>query len=372
MQLTLHLTDRCNLNCYYCFVPRGEQSMSFETAKAAVDYAVKNQNSTGILFYGGEPLLEKQLIYDIVDYTQAVKKKTGHNFIYKITTNGTLLDEEFLKMSHAVNLTISLSHDGPTQDRFRAFNEGGGTYAILEEKLAMLLAYQPYAVALGVIDPSIAHRGAKLVQFLFEKGFRYMHLSLNYASDAPWTQEHLSILKEQYEEMARMYVRWTEDEQKFYLSPFDMKILSLLKGEKYSEDRMNLARNQPSVAPDGKMYFSSRYIHDPDFEIGNVFSGINFEKQEEIFAKCKKPSASCQKCAILSRCNYAHDSLVATQTGIVAQVPAMQCANEQIITPIADSVASELYNKKSPMFMHKHYNELYPIMSLIEDRAKKD
>jgi len=350
-------------------VPRGPQVMSFDTAKAAIDLCVKNQNTTGILFYGGEPLLEKQLIYDIVDYTQSIKKKTGHIFIYKITTNGTLLDEDFLKMAREVNLNVGFSHDGPTQDNFRFFTEGGGTFDILEEKIAMLLKYQPYAVAMSVIDPSTAHRGAEIVQFLYDKGFRYMHLSLNYCDTAPWTQEHLGVLKQQYEKMAQMYIEWTRAEQKFYLSPFDMKILSLLKGKKYSEDRMKLARNQPSVGPDGKMYFSSKYIHDPDFEIGDVFSGINFEKQEEIFTKGIAPSAICKKCAILSRCNFAHDSLVATEKGIATQVPPMQCANEQIITPIADFVASELYNEGSAMFMHKHYNELYPIMSLVEDKS---
>jgi len=344
--------------------------MPFETAKAAIQFSMKDSGSTGILFYGGEPLLEKQLIYDIVDYTQTIKKETGHNFIYKITTNGTLLDEDFLKISRDVNLTVGFSHDGPTQDCFRFFDDGGGTFDVLEEKIALLLKYQPYAVAMSVIDPSTAHRATEIVQFLSDKGFRYMHLSLNYSSAAPWVQEHLDILKDQYEKMAKMYLAWTREERKFYLSPFDMKILSLLKGEKYSEDRRKLARNQPSVAPDGKMYFSSKYIHNPDFEFGDVYSGINFEKQEELFTKSTKPSASCQKCAILSRCNYAHDCLTRTESGIVTQVPPLQCANEQILTPIVDQVASELYNEKNAMFMHKHYNELYPIMSLVEDKAK--
>ncbi|MCL2620858.1 MAG: radical SAM protein [Defluviitaleaceae bacterium] len=367
MQLTLHLTDHCNLSCYYCFVPRGPQVMSLDVAKSAIEFAMKDGDTTGLLFYGGEPLLEKQLIYDIVEHTQAIKRKTGHNFIYKITTNGTLLDEDFLKMSKEVNLTVGFSHDGPTQDDFRFFNDGGGTFDVLEEKIALLLKYQPYAVAMSVIDPSTAHRSTEIVKFLFDKGFRYMHLSLNYCKTAPWTQEHLEILKQQYQEMAEMYIKWTRAEEKFYISAFDMKILSLLKGDKYSQDRLKLARNQPSVAPDGKMYFSSKYIHDPDFQIGDVFTGINFDRQEEIFTKGTVPSDPCQKCAILSRCNFAYDSLIATEKGIVTQVPPLQCANEQIITPIADFVASTLYNEGSAMFMHKHYNEMYPIMSLVED-----
>jgi len=369
MQLTLHLTDRCNLSCNYCFVPRGPQVMTLDVAKAAIELSMQDKDTTGILFYGGEPLLEKQLIYDIVEHTQGIKRRTGHNFLYKITTNGTLLDEDFLKMSKEVNLTVGFSHDGPAQDDFRFFIDGGGTFDLLEDKIAMLLKYQPYAVSMSVIDPSTAHKTAEIVRWMYAKGFRYMHVSLNYCQTAPWTQAHLEILKQQYEELAQMYIDWTRAEQKFYISFFDMKILSLIKGDKYSADRLKLARNQPSIAPTGKMYFSSKYIHDDDFEIGDVFTGINFDRQEEIFTKFAVPSETCRQCAILSRCNFAYDSLVATDGGIITQVPPLQCAHEQIITPIADHVASTLYNESNAMFIHKHYNEMYPVMSLMEDMA---
>ena len=370
MQLTLHLSDHCNLSCKYCFVPRGAETMSFDTAKAAVDFAVATGGkSTGILFYGGEPLLEKELLYSIVDYTQGIKKQSGHDFIYKITTNGTLLDEDFLKIAKEVNLTVGLSHDGPFQDNFRFFNEGGGTFSALEEKIEMLLAYQPYAVAMSVIDPSYADGLMDIVHFLLDKGFKYLHLSLNYCKTAPWTQAHIEILRAQYEKLGQLYIDLKRQEQKFYISTLDMKISSLIKGAQYSKDRMKLAKNQPSVAPDGKLYFSSKYIHKPDFEMGDVFKGINLDKQEEIFTKAAKPSETCQKCAIVSRCNFAYDCLISTDAGIMTSVPPLQCANEQAITPIADHVASTLYNEQNAMFMHKHYNELYPIMSLLEDRA---
>jgi len=369
MKLTLHLTDKCNLNCDYCFVPRSDKVMSFETAKAAVDFACRNSKATGLLFYGGEPLLEKQLIYDIVEYTQFIKLKTRHDFIYKITTNGTLLDEDFLKMSQKVSLTVGFSHDGPFQDRFRFLNEGGVTFSILEEKIDLLLKYQPYAVAMSVIDPSYAHNIMEVINFLFGKGFKYLHFSLNYSTAAPWTESHLEILKEQYKKIGQLYMDLKRKEHKFYISMFDMKILSLIKGKQYSIDRMKLARNQPSVAPDGKMYFSSKYIDNPYFEIGDVFNGIDTKKQDKIFADGAKPSEVCQGCAILHRCNYAYDSLVAIKNEIKVKVPPMQCANEQIITPIADNVAKTLFDEENAMFMHKHYNELYPILSLLEDRA---
>ena len=367
LQLTLHLTNNCNLNCSYCFVERGPEIMTRDIAFAAVKLAMENVSATGLLFYGGEPLLERNLIYDIVDYTKSIRKETGHTFYYKTTTNGTLLDDEFLRFSSEVNLTIGFSHDGPAQDDCRLTPEGEGTAALLEEKIPLLLKYQPYAVGMSVMNPSTIHKTAGAVKFMFEKGFRYICLNLNYSRTAPWTRKSFTVLEGEYKKLAELYIEWTKSEEKFYLSPFDMKILSHLKGEKYNEDRCRLAINQPSVAPDGKFYFSSKYLGNPAFEVGDVFSGINSERQKALSEKISIPPEPCRKCAIRTRCNYTCDSLISKDAEIVACVSPANCAHERMVTPIADQVAEKLYKERSALFIHKHYNSLYPVMSLVED-----
>jgi len=344
--------------------------MSQDVAFAAVKLGMQNSNTSGLLFYGGEPLLERQLIYDTVNYAQSVKKETGHNFFYKMTTNGTLLDEEFLKFSKDANLTIGFSHDGHSQDDCRRFHDDSGSYDILDDKISLLLKYQPYAVALSVMDPSTVHNAAETVKFLYSKGFRYISINVNYDEKAPWTAERLSVLENEYKKMAELYIKWTKAEEKFYLGPFDMKILSHLKGENYNKDRRLMALNQPSVATDGKIYPGSRFLNDPAFVIGDVFSGIDFDKQKFIYEKGAVPLEPCSKCAIRTRCNYAYDSLSRFDEEIVPNITPIQCTHEQMITPIADYVAGKLYKDRSPMFIHKHYNDLYPIVSLVEDRSK--
>jgi len=343
--------------------------MTRDVAFAAVNFGMKGTKTSGLLFYGGEPLLEKQLIYDIVKYTKGIKKKTGHNFYYKITTNGTLLDEGFLKFAKEHNIAVGFSHDGPVQDDCRIFNDGSGSAAVLEEKISLLLKYQPYAVSMSVLDPSTVHNGADIVKFFFDKGFRYIHVGINYSKTAGWTNEHLPILEREYKKMAQMYIEWTRQEQKFYLSPFDMKILSHLKGEKYNSDRLLMSQNQPAVSTSGKIYYSSKYLGDTTFELGDVFAGINPGKQKAINERALIPAESCQKCAIRSRCNYAYDSLVSSGNDIATDVLPMQFANEQILTPIVDCAAETLYKENNALFMHKHYNEMYPVMSLMEDRT---
>jgi len=336
--------------------------MTKEVAFAAVKLGMKNTNTSGLLFYGGEPLLERQLIYDTVDYAKRTKKKkdAGHTFFYKMTTNGMLLDEEFLKFSKEANLTIGFSHDGPAQDDCRLLPDGSGTYTMLKDKIPLLLKYQPYAVGMSVVDPTTVHKMAAIVEFLYEKGFKYITLSLNYSTDAPWTNQHLSIIESEYKKLAEMYIRLTRAEEKFYFSPFDMKILSHLKGEKYHVDRRLMAKNQPSVAPNGKIYASSKFLGNSMFEIGDVFSGIDAEKEQKLFEEGAILTGLCPECALKYRCNYAYDSW---------GLSPMQCAHEQLITPIADYVAETLYKERNALFIHKHYNEMYPFVSLVEDTS---
>jgi uncharacterized protein len=339
--------------------------MTLEVAKAAVHLGMKNTNTTGLLFYGGEPLLEKQLIYDTVAYTKSLAEEKKHVFFYKTTTNGTLLDEEFLKFSREVNLTIGFSHDGYEQDKCRLFHNGEGSFAVLEEKIPLLLKYQPYAVGMSVMDPSTVENAAKTVEFLFEKGFIYVSINVNYG--APWTESELEILRGEYEKMAEIYIRFTRAEQKIYLAPFDMKIVSHLKGKKYHADRRLMAKNQPSVAPDGKIYINSFHLNNPLYQIGDVFGGIDNERRDFLFEKCGELPEPCRECAIMTRCNYAYPNMAENE--IVHVMSPIQCAHEQIITPIADRTAETLFGENNALFVHKHYNKMYPMLSLVEDMS---
>jgi len=368
MNLTLHLTNKCNLNCKYCFVKIGKERMSKDTALAAVKFAMSHKGPTGLLFYGGEPLLERELIYDIAQHTQAIKEKTGHTFIYKMTTNGLLLDEDFLKFAKEISLAIGFSHDGPAQDDCRVLPGGGCSSQLITNKIPMLLKYQPYAIGMSVIDISTVSKAAKIVEFLYKKGFRYITINVNYSPD--WTKTTLSLLEDEYKKMARIYIKWTRAEEKVYLSPIDQKIISLLKGEKYNSDRRKMALNQLSVAPDGKLYTSSRYIDNPIFAIGDVYNGIDASKQQYLYEKGSVLPAPCLECDIRTRCNYVYDSLSRSETNIAkitSDIPPISCAHEQMLTPIADYVAETLFKEKNALFMHKHYNEMYPVVSLVED-----
>lgn len=368
MHLTLHITNKCNLKCKYCYVQQGTQTMTHETAFAAVDLAAKSSGKCGLIFFGGEPLVERGLIYDIVNYSQEIKAKTGQVFYYKITTNGTLLDEEFLKFTRDVNMLVGFSHDGLAQDDCRIFHDGSCTFDTLEQKIPMLLKYQPYAVAMCTVNPSSASRMASSVEWLFNKGFRYIALTLNYDKSAQWDVKSMAALETEYKKLAQLYIKWTKAEEKFYLSPFEMKIMSHCRGDEYCRDRCQLGRKQISVAPDGRLYPCVQFIDDAEFEMGNVFAGVDVDKRSKIEQEGSSEPLSCGECAIKARCNYTCGCLNRQATGTITQVSTVQCRHEQMLIPIADNIAEKLYKERNALFIHKHYNEFYPVISLIEDK----
>ncbi len=114
MHYTLHLTNDCNMACTYCYVDRQNvQTMDIKTAQKVVDMAASSGSSSiGIIFFGGEPLLHKDLIEQVIEYSRWMEQRSDCHFHYKVTTNGLLLDKDFMELSIRENIFIALSHDG--------------------------------------------------------------------------------------------------------------------------------------------------------------------------------------------------------------------------------------------------------------------
>jgi uncharacterized protein len=334
--------------------------------------AMKSNDSTGLVFFGGEPLLEKELIYKTVEYSKkrAVEVNYQHKFYYKITTNGLLLDEEFLQFSKDCGMVVGFSHDGLMHDDCRVFPDGSGSFDLLNDKIPLLLKYQPYAVAMTTVNPETVHKFADSIQWLFDRGFRYLVSSLNYSPEAKWDSASLKELERQYKKLAKKYLEWTNAGEKFYFGAFEMKILSHLHGEKYCSDRCQLGRKQISVAPDGKLYPCVQFIDDAEYYIGDVHSGADETLRAKVEEKGSKTPATCENCAVKARCNYTCGCLNRQATGFIDAVSPVQCVHEKMLLKIVDGVAEKLYDKRNALFIHKHYNEFYPVLSLIEDKTK--
>ena len=131
------------MDCSYCIREKCPKDMSEEVLLKACDLAFSKGQKAGLCFFGGEPLLKKDLIYKALDYCDELSKKTGKKFECKMTTNGTLLDEQFIMRAKKAKMGIGLSFDGTAQDVCRIFVGGKPTSAVVGEKAKMLFPTTP-------------------------------------------------------------------------------------------------------------------------------------------------------------------------------------------------------------------------------------
>jgi uncharacterized protein len=371
MHYTLHLTDECNMACRYCYVRQNTHYMTLETAKAAVDLAAEAGGHSGIIFFGGEPLLCRELIYETVAYAEQAQKGKHARFHYKVTTNGLLLDDEFLRYSAAHEVFIALSHDGirEAHDLNRIRRDETGTFGQLEQTARDLLKYRPYAPVLMTVAPNTVAYYARSVKYLYELGFRYIICSIDYAG--AWTDELLRMLKKQYKLLAAFYKELTLREEKFYLSPFEVKLSSHIRKDSYCAERCELGKKQLSVSPGGKLYPCVQFVGEEAYCIGDVRSGIDEAKRLRLYRLNEQERDTCVGCAVKGRCNHFCACLNKQATGDLRKVSPVLCAHERILLPIADTLAEDLYKKRSAIFIQKQYNDMFPLLSLMEDKAAK-
>ena len=373
MHITLHITTGCNMRCDYCYSPPIQRiDMTEEVAHKSVEYVANiDPGNTGIIFFGGEPLLKKDLIISTIETCKQLRAKYGFAYHFKVTTNGLLLDEPFLEYASSVGLIIALSIDGirEAHDQHRRTSAGKDTFDILQAKIDLLLRYQPYAIALMVVTPETVRYYAESVEYLFEKGFKYLVVSLDYAGN--WTDADVQELRRQYVVLAKLYERLIFEQRKFYFSPFETKFATHIKGDDASCHRCLLGKRQISVGPDGTIYPCVQFVKDgvsnKEYSIGNVWSGIDDEKRELLFQLSLKRDEPCQKCALAARCNNSCSCLNWQTTGSINTISPVLCETERILIPIVDNLGEKLYSQRAPMFIQKHYNAVYPIISFLED-----
>jgi len=368
MHYTLHLTTNCNLKCDYCYVNYSEADMTAETARTAVDFAGSSKRA-GLIFFGGEPLLLKELIYETVEYARSREREAGtRKYFFKLTTNGLLLDNEFIDFAARENFFIALSLDGlkESHDAHRRDKFGGGSYSRAVNAAESLLAVKPYSPALMTISPDTLNQYAAGVDALFSLGFKYIVASLDYSAE--WQESHLAELTRQYEMLADLYEQKTLAEEKFYFSPFEVKISSHINNRTYCRERCELGLRQLSVGPDGTLYPCVQFAGDNNFRLGDVRRGVDETARQALYTRNESEKRGCDRCAVRKRCNHYCACLNKQATGSIDEISPMLCAHERIVLPIADRLAEKLYRKHSALFIQKHYNDFYQLASLSEDK----
>ena len=350
MNLTLHLTADCNLRCRYCYETHCKNHMTWDTARQAVDLVFSYGHETnGLSLFGGEPLLERGIDEEICRYAKAEARRRGVSVRFKMTTNGTLLDESFLKFANEHDLEIALSHDGLLQDRQRLTRDGRPTREKLEPVVDLLLRYQPNAVALQTVTPETVGGMAESVAWLHDRGFARVNSVIDYRPGAGWDDGSLAVLREQYEAVADLMEARFDDKRPLLFLPFLTKISAYLNDRPCLECKLGM--RQPSVAEDGSIYPCNQFLYLPEYRMGHVSAGVDRAKQHAIYTASLAPEPDCEGCAILDRCRHHCACLNFSLTGDMHRVAPVQCEHERILIPAADALAARLYEKQSARFL---------------------
>ncbi len=371
MNYVIHLTQRCNLICKYCYENKGNQEIEFDNIKSIIDNEIKAHSEHAVLtFFGGEPLLKKDLIYDTINYIKSKKSKT--KFYYGITTNGTLLDDEFIDLIKQNDfLNVGYSFDGikETQDLNRVKVNGDSTFEIVEKNAKKLLNNHKSVVAMVVVTKNNINMLSENIEYLINIGFKSINLQFDYLYN--WQDEDLKIIKEQYRNAAKVYEKKILNEEDMDIIVFDEKIRTYINEEYNCNEDCNLGIISVNVGTDGNFYPCMQFVGDKKYIIGNCKSGIDIEKRKKLIEQSGIENEICKKCAINKRCKHTCACKNYLTTKDINGLSPIVCELEKIIIEISDEIAEDLYKQNSKLFIQKFYNKRYNIFKQFLNTKNK-
>jgi len=291
MDVALVLTHACNLACSYCYT--GEKKrvrMPLELAERALDFAfvqasTQASSALTIEFFGGEPLLEWELVCNLAAQARARAHAEHRPLALQLTTNGTLLDAERLAVLQELRVQLALSLDGSaeSQDRGRPLAGGGASSPAVFRALSLLLeAEQPFDV-ISVVTPENVAELSLGVRDLLDRGVSRLTLNPHFGGD--WTAEKRALAEQQYEGVAALLLAWFRRGRAVVVQPFDSAILTLASGAVAS---CAAGERSFAVAPSGRIYGCARSVGEDTGAraIGDLERGVRSCSQRTAACAC--------------------------------------------------------------------------------------
>ena len=297
--LCLHVAHTCNLNCEYCFASQGKYQgeralMSFEVGKQAFDFLIANSGSRRNLevdFFGGEPLMNWDVVKQLVAYARSVEKEHNKNFRFTFTTNGMLIDDDVIDFVNKEMHNVVLSLDGRKEvhDRFRKDYAGKGSYDNIVprfQKLVEKRGGKDYYVR-----GTFTHNNVDFVNdILHMADLGFTELSMEPVVCPPGdpyalTAEDLEIVKEQYEILAKEMLKRKKEGRPF---TFYHYMLDLTNGPCIYKRITGCGSGTEymAVTPWGELFPCHQFVGDPKYSLGDIWNGIKNTEAQDEFRYC--------------------------------------------------------------------------------------
>lgn len=294
--MCLHIAHDCNLRCKYCFADTGAFSherslMSEEVGKKAIDFVIRNsgnRRNIEIDFFGGEPLMNFEVVKKIVAYADEQGAKHGKNFRYTITTNGILLDDEKMDYinQHMSNVVLSIDGRKEVNDENRKSPNGKGCYDVIVpkfQKIAQQRGQDNYYVRGTFTAENLDF--AEDVLHLADLGFKQVSVEpvveLEEKSYA-LRESDLEQIFAEYERLAKEYVKRRKEGNGFNFFHFMMDLeqspcaIKRLSG-------CGAGHEYVAVTPDGSIYPCHQLAEVERWKMGTVEDEHLAEDKRKMF-----------------------------------------------------------------------------------------
>ncbi len=308
--LCLHIAHDCNLACRYCFAEEGEYHgrralMSYEVGKKALDFLIANSGSRRNLevdFFGGEPLMNWQVVKDLVAYGREQEKIYDKRFRFTVTTNGVLLNDEIQEFINKEMDNVVLSLDGRKEinDAMRPFRSGKGSYDLIVpkfQKLARSRRQEKYYIR-GTFTRNNLDFGEDVLHFA-QLGFKQISMEPVVGDESdPYAirEEDIPAIKEEYDRLAEIMI---EKEKKGEGFTFFHFMIDLDGGPCVAKRLSGCGSGTEylAVTPWGDLYPCHQFVGQEEFLMGNVDEGIVKPEIADAFRSCSVYSKEkCRGC----------------------------------------------------------------------------
>ena len=319
-QMELILTEACNLGCTYCFEygANAAKSMSKDVARRAVDFlakACRGRESVEIMFMGGEPLLQFDLISWVVDYSRSVFSRIDKQVRFSMQTNGVLLTEDCCRFfrEHDVRYCLSLDGGALSNDRHRKTLGGTGTFQVLAEKMTTLKRFQHWQGARMTIMPDHADRVGDNIQELHEE-LAINQFIIGFATHVPWTDDRIAAYAHGLAAAFEYFVeqRVEKHSRRLRIGLFELgQINEAFTKKKNSGWGCGAGSGRLAVSPDGTFHGCSKLAwatsggsaHAP-LPLGSVGTGFsNPDNRLKLLNHTSEPRSKCQSCELNNHCS---------------------------------------------------------------------
>lgn len=381
---SLNVSHDCNLKCRYCYGGGGTYQgkkcyMSKEIGELSIDRLFEWSNRSeivGITFFGGEPLLNINLIEHLVQYSLEKGQAEGKKLQLSMTSNGTLFTDKIIDFLNKNSIGVLVSMDGPkrVQDVNRPFINGTGSYDVITANVKRLIATRKNVTARATLTKDCLSLDA-IVNGLREVGFTYVHtepLAPDENCSFALSEGDFEILKNEYDQLGRAFL-----EQVLRGNPFGfsniIRTISTIYRSAVRHYPCGAGKNLVAIDPSGGIYMCHRFTGIKDFSLGTIYDP-DFSLQKRILKIHVDARKMCQDCWAKHLCGGGcwHENYM--YTGYIDEPYNPRCSLFKHIAALSMVIFSKLHEEDKALLdrMFRKNEPLYRRGEFPEENERKE